>query len=52
MQLRRQSACVRHEDMMENSDVFVVEMKDRFNLRTRPGFPVKVERHTLHEAMR
>ena len=41
-QVRLQSECVRHEDLVENTTSWLRDFHARFNLRTRPGFPIEV----------
>ena len=41
-QVRHQSACVRHEDLIENTTTWLLDFQDQFKLRTRPGFPIEV----------
>lgn len=40
-QVREQSECVRHEDLVENTTSWLHEFQARFDLRTRPGFPIE-----------
>ncbi|KAK9843701.1 hypothetical protein WJX81_002991 [Elliptochloris bilobata] len=41
-QVRLQSECVRHEDLVENTTSWLRDFQARFSLRTRPGFPIEV----------
>ena len=40
-QVRLQSECVRHEDLVENTTSWLRDFQARFNLRTRAGFPIE-----------
>jgi hypothetical protein len=42
--VRTQSACVRHEDLVENTTSWLRDFQARFSLRARPGFPAEVRR--------
>ena len=45
MQMRHQSACERHEDLIENTTTFLLDFQAQFHLRTKPGFPFEVGGH-------
>ena len=41
-QTRKQSICVRHEDLIENTKSWLVEFQEQFRLKTKPNFPIEV----------
>ncbi|BDA47078.1 hypothetical protein COCOBI_09-5330 [Coccomyxa sp. Obi] len=41
-QTRKQSVCVRHEDLIENTKEWLVEFQKQFNFETKPDFPIEV----------
>ena len=45
--MRLQSECVRHEDLVENTTSWLRDFQARFNLRTRPGFPIEARTPSL-----
>lgn len=47
LQVRLQSECVRHEDLVENTTSWLRDFQARFNLRTRPGFPIEARTQSL-----
>ncbi len=42
MQTRKQSVCVRHEDLIENTNSWLTDFQEQFKLETKPGFPIEV----------
>ena len=46
-QVRYQSACVRHEDLIENTTTWLLDFQEQFKLPTRPGFPIEVRPGSL-----
>ncbi len=44
-QIRKQSALVRHEDLSKDKKAWLVGLRDKFMLTTKPGFPDEVQAH-------
>ncbi len=42
MQTRQQSICVRHEDVVDNTSTWLVNLQQQFGLTIKPGFPIEV----------
>ena len=42
VQTRQQSICVRHEDVVDNTTTWLVDLQQQFGLATKPGFPIEV----------
>ncbi len=42
LQMRKQSVCVRHEDLIENTKEWLLDFQKQFNFKTKPDFPIEV----------